>query len=469
MVNEHQKAYAVLTLVILFAYVNSLWGNFQFSDYNVIVNYPVVHSWSRWFHNAVHGGIRPLLKLSYTMNWMLGHGPLGFHIFNVAVHVINVLMVYEICRKLASAWHSDQSSKAQDGPALLAALLFAVHPMQTEAVTYISGRSSSLMALFYLGSLLAYICGVKQNSRILRFIVSPVLLILAIAVKEVAISLPFVLLLWECTLSRRNWKQISKDLAIHWCVLALTLAAILNNHKYLELLLFSSTIRNMFDNLLSQVNGISYLLSRLFLVYAMNIDPDVPAISSLDLTTSINLFILATCAVFCIRKRNTRPWLLFGLLWFIIVLLPSNSVIPRLDVINERHFYLAGVGIFLAAAMEMAHFRHRFYVLQRSLPLCAVAIIMTLVFFTVLRNKDYRSDVSMWESTMKYSSEKSRVHNNLGYAYAAAGRTGEAATAFRTALKLEPGNETAQKNMKRLGNGATEFNRTVITHNGGAL
>ena len=126
----------LLAGVAVLAYLPSLAGPFHFDDYNVIVHYPTVHSWSSLLERA-GGGVRAVLTASYTLNWTIDSGPLGFHALNIALHALNAVLLFSVGRRL----FPDKG----DAPALMAALLFALHPMQTEAVTYISGRSSSLM------------------------------------------------------------------------------------------------------------------------------------------------------------------------------------------------------------------------------------------------------------------------------------------------------------------------------------
>jgi len=100
------------------------------------------------------------------------------------------------------------------------ALLFAVHPVQTEAVTYISGRSVSLMAFFYLGSLLAYLRGRERGSRFLLYLASPTLFLLAAATKEVALTLPFAMILCEAVRREKDgWKEALRAQAVHWGLL----------------------------------------------------------------------------------------------------------------------------------------------------------------------------------------------------------------------------------------------------------
>jgi hypothetical protein len=149
MLRSESTAPAILVVAVLLSYFNALGGVFQFDDYNVIVNNPDVHSLAAWRDSMP--GIRALLKLSYALNWAMDARPFGFHLFNVLVHAINTVLVYRVLLALR---------KESVGPhlaALVGAMLFALHPVQTEAVSYVSGRSVSLMALFYLGAVLAWL------------------------------------------------------------------------------------------------------------------------------------------------------------------------------------------------------------------------------------------------------------------------------------------------------------------------
>jgi hypothetical protein len=87
----------LLLLAVCVAYANALWGVFQFDDYNVIVSNPRVHSWAAWWADTGHG-IRPLLKLTYTLDWTLGLGETGFHLTNVFIHLCNVYLVWVLSR-----------------------------------------------------------------------------------------------------------------------------------------------------------------------------------------------------------------------------------------------------------------------------------------------------------------------------------------------------------------------------------
>ena len=155
----------------------------------------------------------------------------------------------------------------------MAALLFALHPAATEAVTYISGRSSSLMALFYLGALLAYLRGAHWS-------ISALLFVLAVATRETAVTLPAALLLCElCRAERPAWREILRRQWAHWTLLLAGGVFLLLNQRYFDLIAYGYGERGLADNLLTQVGGISYLILRLVSLHGYNIDPALPTLT----------------------------------------------------------------------------------------------------------------------------------------------------------------------------------------------
>jgi tetratricopeptide (TPR) repeat protein len=333
--------------------------------------------------------------------------------------------------------------------ALLPALLFAVHPVQTEAVTYISGRSASLMAFFYLGSLLAWLRGRERGSRFLLYVVSPILFLLAAASKEVALTLPFALILCEAVRRERTgWKEALRAQAVHWGLLAALAVLFLAHAGYGRLLEACFDIRGAAANLLTQVHGIGYLLSRLVMPHALNIDPDLPVFSGgspVLLPEALLLAALLAAGIFGLVKRSPAG---FGILWFFLHLVPTNSFIPRLDVANERQLYLASWGLFLAVAAVADLLRGKWG--ARRVSAVATVLVLALGVLTVSRNTVYRSEVALWEDTVRKSPGKARAWNNLGYAYQQAGRFLDAEAAYLRALRVDPGYALARGNLRGL-------------------
>lgn len=444
----------LLLFAVVAAYLNSFMGVFQFDDYNVIVNNPSVHSWSGWLADLPRG-IRPLLKFSYTLNWTSGMGLSGFHLFNVSVHALNVVLVYLISLQAFGQYTGKGAEGRDSGAALIAALVFALHPVQTEAATYVCGRSTSLMSMFYMGSMLSYISGRVKDSRVHLHAVSPVLFLLAILVKETAVTLPFALLLWERVSRPDNVRtSVLKAQAVHWGLLLAAFMFLLMHPGYTRLLGASLETRGLKENLLSQINGISYLVSRLLLVGRLNLDPDLPVITEWSPLLAAEAALLAGFVMTAVFSIKTRPRTSFGILWFFLHLMPTNSLVPRLDVANERQLYLASSGLFLALASEgerlIGAVRQRYNLPVASTVLPLAVICLALGFHTVTRNRTYSSEILMWEDVSSKSPVNARAYNNLGYAYAEAGRNEDARKAYLTALRLRPGYGLARNNLAAL-------------------
>lgn len=433
----------LIVAAILLVYWNTLQASFQFDDFNVIVNEPRVHSWGAWL--ASMPGIRPLLKASYTLNWTAGSDVTGFHLFNVGIHVLNSLLVY--C--LAQLFYRDiagQTETLSHQAALFSALVFALHPVHTEAVSYISGRSVSLAATFYLASLLAYIIG---RDHLTWRLVSAGLFLLALAVKEMAVTLPLALLLWEAAQpARASVRTIVQRQWFYWLFVVLALLAMLLHPVYVDLLGFSLQQRSLSDNLPASVQGITYLLGKLVFPVQLNIDPAIPLLPLMHpllIGKVVLIGILLLTALLLLRRA---PWLSFGILWFFLQLAPTQSLIPRLDIANERQLYLASVGPILLITLLGIKLSQR----HPRLPgrLAALFICCLLAVVTYIRNLDYRTETSLWEATARTSPHKARVFNNLGYAYQLEGNTRQARQAYLRALDMEPDNKKAAINLASL-------------------
>jgi len=413
-----------LALAAALAFLPSFAGTFQFDDFNVIVNEPAVHSWQAFLERA--SGVRPLLKASYTLNWTLGGGAFGFHLFNVAVHAINTVLVYRVGGELARRWGLD----ARQNPApFLAALLFALHPVQVEAVTYVSGRSSSLMAAFYLGAVLVYLRGG-------HWALSGLLFLLAAATKETALTLPAALLLVELSSEKPNFRQQ----AAHWALAAAAIAFILANASYRELATFGFTQRGVAENVITQVGGVSYLIARLLGLQGPNIDPALPVLGAWSPGLVLQAGLLAGLLALGIAQLRERPWVGFGVLWFFLHLAPTNSLIPRLDVANDRQLYLAGWGLFLALAVQLGEWR--WIAFAPAVALCLGG--------SVARQLDYTSEIALWEADTRRAPWNARAHNNLGYAYQQAGRIADARRAYQAALLADSRHVRARMNLQLL-------------------
>lgn len=432
------RALMWLALAVCVGYANVLNGSFQFDDYNVIVNEPRVQSWATWFA-ALGSGIRPLLKFSYTLNWTMDTGTIGFHLTNLLIHLVNAWLVYQLAKSFVQQqW---QQAKLQQIP-LFVALLFAAHPIHTEAVSYISGRSASLMTLFYLAGFLSYIRGRQDGNWQLLYVVTPLCFLLVLAIKETAVTFPLALLVWELCCGGR-WNSAFRQMWPSWVLLCIAILFFMFNNSYLSQMQRSAELNTLQGNLATQLAAFAYLMRQWLLPLNLNIDPDLPLLHHLSdaLLPLATFMAMIVSMLLCWRKR---PWISFALAWAMLQLIPLYLLLPRIDIGNERQLYLASWPLLLALVIEM-----KLWLDERLFRLAAAALLLCFISLTIMRNQAYASEISLWEDTASKSPHKARVHNNLGFAYLQTHRNDEARREFTTALQLDPQLYQARYNLYR--------------------
>ena len=435
------------TLVVLaavaLAYANALAASFQFDDFEVIVRDPRVQSLGAWWHSLP--GIRPFLKLSYALGHTSGFGVVGFHAFNVAVHAIAGLLVLELVRQRALGSGSD--SGAATRISLATALLFTLHPVQTEAVTYASGRSASLCVGLALASILSWGLGRDQRRTALMVLVSPCLMLLALGVKESAVVVPGVLMLWIAADPGRPFRFLAalRETAAHWIALILALAAGLSLPAYQSFLETSLATRSPAENLVAQVHGVAYLLCQLVRVDRLNADPVLVAVTTWD--ASGILLAIALVGAVGLALAGLRRWPLasFGVLWTVIWLLPTNSLLARLDLVNDRQWYGALLGPALLLALSLERLARR---TRAGAQLALAVLVLVGGITTHLRNDVYRDEITFWSDVIDESPHNARAFNNLGIALAEHCDLPGAERAWRRALELDSGFVRAAVNLR---------------------
>lgn len=425
----------LLTAVAL-AYANALDAAWQFDDFAAILANPATQSLAGWWQALP--GIRPLLKLSFALCQELGGGVVAAHALNVAIHALNTLLLWGLWRRWLPALAPGLARS--DLAALLAALLFALHPATTEAVTYASGRSISLATSFGLAALLADDQAREQPQRRWLAWAGPLLFALALAVRETALVILAAPLLYAWALGQ-PLRPVLWRLRRHGVVLAAAVCAALATPGYHVFFGVSLATRDLATQALGQLLAHGYLLSHP-LLGLLNIDPDLraPAAWSPLLIACAALLGLLFATLLAARRR--LPWLAFALGWYLLQLAPGNSLLPRLDLANDRHLYLALAGPLLLLACLLL----RTAALPRLRgPVAAAALGLCLVLgmATWQRNADYRSETALWQATVRDSPRKARAWLNLGYALRQDGDLSRAAAAYRCVLWLDPANTQA--------------------------
>ncbi|MCB1625831.1 MAG: hypothetical protein KDI32_14645 [Pseudomonadales bacterium] len=462
-----------LALLTLAVWAPGLGGGFQFDDWNVIVNEPQVQSLHAWWHSMP--GIRPVLKLTYALNNEWGSGAVGFRAVNIVLHIANTVLVLWILLAFARQrlTSDDPATTAIHGrlAAAIAALLFALHPVQSDAVSYISGRSSVLSAFFSLLALWLWqrrALRVASEPLLRRWRINwPALLAFALALgsKESALALPFALaLMWyaarpaERQAGGQPFAELGRIMAPFMLLTAFAVVAAAATTPYPRLIALASEGRSLSGNLLTQANGVSYLLGQILLIRPANADPALPYVASLNLPTALRGAMLLTIMVMGWRLLRRHPAVAFGVLWFFVWLAPTNSFLPRLDAVFDRQVYVAMIGPAWLLGWGIASLA------ARPLRGVAVAAVATLAAYlgtqTLSRHAVYADEISFWRDVTLKSPNSSRAANNLAMAYASACREQEALAEFARAARLDPADPYAPINRALLQRGELPLSGT---------
>ena len=428
---------AILVLTAL-AHATALHASYQFDDWNVIVEAPAVQSLEAWWRSMP--GIRPLLKLSYALNHVLLPGPVGFRSINLLLHLCNVVGVHCLLRR---------AFPDTPGLALWCAMVFALHPAQTEAVTYLSGRSVSLCATASLASLLAWqhaVAGRPLHRGAMALSVA--CLLLALSVKEYAVVVPLAaVLLDRCSHPERSWPQRLRRAAPLAFVVVAVLVAALAVPRFQDLIVSTWHHLDAQQTLLTQGHALRYLLEQFWRVDRLNADPGLPTLMSFSDDGAwdwIGMVALALISAFAWWKGHRLGW---AGLWFFLWLLPTHTALARLDPANDRHVYLAMIGPAWWAGSTAywiaAHVRA-----GRLVSVAGVSVIaLSLALLTATRAEVYRDELTFWLDVTRKSPHNARAYTNLGYAYAQACQLDAARTAWQYALALNPTNDKARVNL----------------------
>jgi len=461
-----QRKLAALLIVMagLWAFHNSLRGPFIFDDIPSIVEnrhlhrlWPVDVAMTAPPGTTVTG--RPVVCLSLALNYALGGlNVWGYHAFNLAIHLISALVLFGIIRRTCETGPlRDRFGAKATWLAAAIALVWEVHPLQTESVTYVVQRTELLMGLFLL---LTLYCVIRSDQSVRprgwqwAAIVSCAL---GMGSKEVMVVGPLIVLLYDRVFLARSFRELLCRRAVLYAGLAgtwLILAGlvVLTTREMTGLGMREIT---PWDYLKTEAGVLVHYLRLCFWPHPLLIDYfDWPVARSWkdSLVPGIVVLGLLGATVWAFRRR---PWVGFLGAWFFLILAPTSSVMPSLgEVAAERRMYLPLAAVVTLAVGGGWRIMERLRG-NRSEPRAArrlgavtfIAVLLTLGWLTIRRNEVYRSDVTIWSDVVAQRPHNTRALSNLGTVLVAHGRVDEALTRYNEAVQLDPGNSDAQFNL----------------------
>lgn len=498
-----RTAAVLLALAALVAWHNSFSGAFVFDDVPAIVDNPTIRRlWPVWeplslqrTDLTVSG--RPIVNFSLAVNYALsGTKVWSYHALNLAIHILAGLTLFGIVRRtlrlrsgqMLDGWSAlspmrseivgrglSPTRHAASGMkpdlrwnttlfALAAALLWTVHPLQTEAVTYVVQRVESLMGLFYLLTLYCFIRGVdchvlrdngnerpSDSNRLCHllsdkppgvlsgiwFALSVFACLLGMACKEVMASAPLIVFLYDRTFVagsfREAWRQrrrLYAGLVATWLLLIWLVATTTSRGGSAGF----GTAVTWWEYALIQCRAIVHYLWLSFWPHPLVFDYGIVEVKRvLDVAPQgLILVVLLAGTAIALRRRSALGFL--GA-WFFLILAPSSSVVPvATQTVAEHRMYLPLAAVVVGGVAGLHALLRR--------PTLALLITCILVpplgWITAQRNADYRSEFTIWSDSVSKRPDNARAHNNLGSLWLKQGNVSEAVRCFTRAVELQP-------------------------------
>ena len=430
-------------------YVNALHNPFIYDDFTTVVTNGSIVPPLSLRAVVLHDVKRPVVNVSYAIDRTLwGVRPAGFHATNIAIHMINVLLLFAVAAALSAG--GARAARSTRIAAFTAAMLLAVHPMMTEAVGYVSGRSELLCTAFVLASLL---CGLHWigDGRPRWAILTVLFWVGGLLSKETAAVLPLLLLTadWLSAADRRGLRH--RLLAFHAPLIAIAaLAGIARLVVLLQVERSSPTVIQLPVVLIALDVVVQYLRLLLVPTHQTLFHAVTRVDGVLDPRAIVAMLTIALLITAGWKLRRHDRIAAFGLIAFFLLLAPG-SVLTALNVgepMAEHRVYAASCGLFLAIGSGAAWLLDRAAVrVQRPMlwiaPLLA-AIMLSFAAETMLRNAIWSDPIAVWQESVALAPGHPRPRMLLGEALEDGGRRSEALAQYQAAVRLQPGDATAQ-------------------------
>ena len=425
----------LMTLFVFLIYSNTFQSPWILDDFNNILLNPSVRienldSESLW--KPIHAHLlgerldRPLARLTFALNWYFGgKDTWGYHLVNISIHALCACFLFLTVRALHSTPRGGSGRANPYAVSLIAALLWAANPVQTQAVTYIVQRMAALAGLFYIVGLYCFIQGRLSGMALRRcawWCGSLASFLLGVASKENAVLLPLAAALVEMVFFQheppqrlaRSWLMVFAVSAVS--VIGLMGAFFFTQGEALSYVNYDSRYFTLWERLLTQPRVLLLYLSQLFypVPFRLSIEHDIALSTSAfhPWSTLPSILVVGFLAALAIKQRRSRPYLCFGVLFFFLNHLIESSIIP-LELVFEHRNYIPSMFLFVPAAGGLCAMldycrRHR----SRMYPVSAASIVLLILCLgsgTYVRNMAWESAESLWTDAVRKAPSSGRA------------------------------------------------------------
>ncbi len=423
----------------------------------------------------------PLVFVSFQFNYLIGElAPFNYHLTNIIIHIMNSLLVVRILTQLSTVNNQQSTNdKEVDGGLLrakrvdswlivFAGLIYAVHPLNTEAVVWLAGRKDLLSGLFFFASLTFYLDFIKGNRK--AYWLSITMFLLALLSKVIAVTLLGILIL-HWLLIIRNKEERANSQSANLLIALRFLPYIILSAIFIAVALGGKA------RVIASVTLIDKILvackSTVFYIYKFLIPTDLTIIyplqgdiSLVDMRILPSVIIAIVLIMIAIKTLKRHPWITFGIGWYLVCLAPTFLNIGKANLVFfavDRYAYLPMVGLLIVLV----------YIYKSIRPIAGSIIIVVLIALSINQTNTWETPDGVFRRTLSIYPESvgarvglatilrhqnkfeeafevitegvkymdhSLLHMNAGFVYAATGQVGDAEERFRAAIDMDPSN-----------------------------
>jgi tetratricopeptide (TPR) repeat protein len=452
----------VFGVLIFFIYANTFESPFIFDDELRIKDNSHIRLTQFSLKEIVTAGFksnktRPIAFISFALNYYFHqYDPLGYHLVNISIHILAAFILYLFLKTTLTLPSIGRRYQHSEVIAFLATLIWLVHPIQTQSVTYIIQRMNSLAAMLYILSFWCYVKGRLVDASQKRwwwFAASALAWLVSLGSKQISVTLPFLVYLYEWYFFQnlnKDWFKRSLKYVVGLVALVVLIALIYTGfnpwEKISRLNDYAQNEFTILERSLTQFRVVVYYISLFFYPHPsrLNLDYDFALSHSLidPVTTFVSLIAIVGLLGLAVFVAKKLPLISFGIFWFFANLVIESSIIP-LAIIFEHRLYLPT----MLACLIPVILAYRYVKPEKlCIPLlCALVIIGA--YWTFERNRVWKDDLTIWTDTVKKSPGKVRPHINLGKALENRDMLDVALNHYSIAARINPDNAKTYYNM----------------------
>ena len=432
--------YLLMLLAVGIVFGNTLSGGFVWDDNVYVLGNAVYRQFDlRRIVTTLANGVEylPVRDLTYALDYRLwGDKPFGFHVSNLSWYALIVVAVYRFTAELTNHL---ATPAAATGPArryapLATALFFALHPLHSEAVSFITCRNALLSTLFFFVAAHSYLRFLADRSAI-RYGMALLAFVLALFAKATAIILPLILLLLNLLGNGRRkpvqYLWLLPFFALSGMVYLLFTAIASRSH----IIYWEVGRGGFFSRVATALQIIAFYLGKFLVPLGLSAEYDTSFSPNMGSPTAIlTLAGLFAVMLLAYSYRRQRSWLMFTLGWYLITLIPVLNFFPTYPAIADRYALLPSFACCYLLAMAGCDLAERLPPVR----VAGAALLLLIAWggLSVARNRVWRSDTTLWEDTIRVSPGAVKAYDNLGRIYFYQGRYREAFGLFSTSRQL---------------------------------